>query len=365
MVPINDLARQHEPLLEDLSGLVRSVLQGGRYILGSWLADFESKFAEYCGARHCITVGNGTDALELALRACGVAPNDRVITVANAGGYSTTAILAVGALPKFVDISQRSLLINVDLLADAISSDTRAIIATHLYGRMVNMADVACIAEKVGIPVIEDCAQAHGCRQQGIRSGCWGRIGCFSFYPTKNLGAVGDGGALVTNDTELANTLRRLRQYGWAKKYECVVTGGKNSRMDDLQAAVLGVKLKYLDTWNEQRRRIAARYTAELNDIIAVPKCDGTDYVAHLYPVRTPRRNEMRSFLQHNGIATEVHYPIPDHFQPAYNAQDWARVSLPETERCCREVVSLPCFAELTSWEVERVIESVREWASQ
>ena len=143
------------------------------------------------------------------------------------------------------------------------------------------------------------------------------------------------------------------------------MTGGKNSRMDDLQAAVLGVKLKYLDTWNEQRRRIAARYTAELNDIIAVPKCDGTDYVAHLYPVRTPRRNEMRSFLQHNGIATEVHYPIPDHFQPAYNAQDWARVSLPETERCCREVVSLPCFAELTSWEVERVIESVREWASQ
>lgn len=351
MIPVNDLKRQNAPLLAALAATAGEVLEGGWYILGPRVAAFEKAFAAYCGAAECMGTGNGTDALELALRACGIGPGDQVAVVANAGGYGTVATRAAGAEPVFVDVEPDSMLMDPGSLEARITARTRAVIATHLYGRMVDMPRLLAVTTPRGIAVIEDCAQAHGAMLQGKRAGAWGAAGCFSFYPTKNLGALGDGGAIVTSDAGVAERARRLRQYGWASKYRSTLAGGRNSRLDEIQAALLAVKLPLVDGWNEHRRAIARRYDKAL---AASRRRDGSD-VVHLYVLRTRDRDAARARLAAAGIGTDVHYPIPDHLQESARGEPWAACPLPVTERCCREVLTVPCFPELTPEEVERV----------
>ena len=241
-------------------------------------------------------------------------------------------------------------------LRAALTPRTKAIVATHLYGRMADMPRIAGIAAAAEIPVVEDCAQAHGARLAGKAAGAWGKLGCFSFYPTKNLGALGDAGAVVTNDATLAGRVRELRQYGWRRKYECGGEGGRNSRLDELQAAILCAKLPHLDAWNSRRRAIAALYSDLLGGAgLQLPPAPGGHDVVHLFVVRTRHRDLLRAHLAAEGIAAEVHYPTADHRQECYRAAAWAQVELPETERCCGEVLTLPCFPEMRDDEVVRV----------
>jgi dTDP-4-amino-4,6-dideoxygalactose transaminase len=296
MIALNDLARHHAPLRAELEAAMARVHDRGWYILGPEVEAFEREFAAYLGVAECIAVGNGTDALELALRALMVSSGETVATVANAGMYATTAIRAVGAVPAYVEIDAATLEMDPAALASVAAARPRAIVATHLYGRLADIDALVRIADAQRIPLIEDCAQAHGAKRAARRAGTHGLLGCFSFYPTKNLGALGDAGAVVTNDRQLAVKLRALRVYGWGAKYHCTIQGGMNSRMDELQAAVLRAKLPHLDRWNLRRREIAARYTGAIrHPYIVVPPFidDGTD-VAHLYVVRAKARESLR-----------------------------------------------------------------------
>jgi dTDP-3-amino-2,3,6-trideoxy-4-keto-D-glucose/dTDP-3-amino-3,4,6-trideoxy-alpha-D-glucose/dTDP-2,6-dideoxy-D-kanosamine transaminase len=340
------------------------VAGSGWYILGPQVKAFETAFAAYLDMEYCIGVANGTDALQIALRACNVGPGKRVITVANAGGYSTTAILNVGAEPVYVDIDPHTLLLDIDSLGSSIMSGAAALVATHLYGRMLDMPALMEIANRHEVPVIEDVAQAHGARLNGKSAGSWGRLGCFSFYPTKNLGALGDGGAVVTNDTAAAERVRELRQYGWQHKYQTSIAGGCNSRLDELQAAILLQKLPLLDGWNQRRQAIARAYVDAFHSAtgtIQATHTDGAHYVAHLFVVRSEHRDYLRQHLTASGIGTDVHYPVPDHRQPAWIKSSWAQCKLPNTEMACCEVLTLPCFPELADDEVLSVASALSE----
>jgi dTDP-3-amino-2,3,6-trideoxy-4-keto-D-glucose/dTDP-3-amino-3,4,6-trideoxy-alpha-D-glucose/dTDP-2,6-dideoxy-D-kanosamine transaminase len=344
MLPVNDLRRRTAALRPIIEKAIGRVIDRGWFILGPEVEGFEAEFAAWCGAAHCVAVGNGTDALELALKAVGVRPGSRVATVANAGFYSTTAILRCGAVPVWIDIDRASMNMSPERLADV---KVDAVVVTHLYGRMADMPAILTAAGAV--PVIEDCAQAHGASWHGRRAGTWGAAGTFSFYPTKNLGALGDGGAVVTNDMDTAGRLRALRQYGWTAKYTSSVEGGRNSRLDELQAAILRAQLPLLDGWNERRREIAAAYGGGRG---------GESDVVHLYVVRSRERDRFRAALKDRGIATDVHYPIADYRQASVGETN---VTLPETERCCTELVTLPCFPEMTSEEIAAVSSALAE----
>jgi dTDP-4-amino-4,6-dideoxygalactose transaminase len=360
-VPLNDLQRVHAANAGPLEAALRRVLASGRYILGEQVEGFEAEFAAYCGARFCTGVANGSDALELALTALGIVPGDRVVTVANAAMYATLAILRAGARPLYADVDPGTLTMAVDSLRECLRQGPRAIVVTHLYGRLAGMEEIGALARDAGIPVVEDCAQAHGAARSGRKGGSFGAIGTYSFYPTKNLGALGDGGALVTSDEQLAEKLRALRQYGWTRKYEVSLSGGRNSRLDEMQAAVLRHKLPLLDAANARRRQIAARYSAAISHPeIRVPDAAGEGYVAHLYVVRSALRASLRAWLAERQIGTDIHYPIPDHRQPVFT--DDAPPVLPETERACREVLTLPCFPELEEAEVQSVIDACNAW---
>ena len=315
---------------------------------------FEAEFAGFCGATHCVGVGNGTDALELALRALEIGPGDRVVTVANAGGYSAAAILAVGAEPLYIDVDPISMEMDPRALAAAAGPGTRAVIVTHLYGRMADMPAVLDAAR--GIPVVEDCAQAHGARLDGRAAGTWGAIGCFSFYPTKNLGALGDGGAVITRDAALAARVRALRQYGWRAKYHSLTPGGRNSRLDELQAAVLRAKLPHLEGWNRRRRALAGMYNQFFAEATLARRApSGEDDVVHLYVLRYPDRDRLRAALSAASIGSDVHFPVPDYRQDSAAGRAWAACRLPVTEACCAEVVTLPCYPELREEELREV----------
>lgn len=356
-IPLNSLVRHTSALRDELTAVAKEVVCSGYYILGPQVDAFESAFAEYCGTAYCAGVGNGTDALELALRAVGVGQGDRVAVVANAAMYSTTAVLAAGAIPVFVDVDPSSTMDPAELRSTMSGQALKAVIVTHLYGRLADMASLVDIARSANVAVIEDCAQAHGARTaDGRMAGSLGDIASFSFYPTKNLGALGDGGAVVTNDAHLDRTVRQLRQYGWGDKYMNELSGGRNSRLDEMQAATLNVMLPHLDGWNARRRDIANQYSQLIrNPAIDTPPVSGSEYVAHLYVVRTNRREELRAHLLANGIASDVHYPVPDHRQPCF-AGGHADVSLPHTEQDAGQVLSLPCFPELTDDEVDIVV---------
>lgn len=361
MIPLNDLGRQHAAIGRPLLGAIEQVLASGRFIGSSRVLSFEAAFAEYCGTSHCIGVANGTDALELALRAVGVARGHRVVTVANAGGYASTAICAVGAIPVYVDVEPQTLLLDVNRMED-LPDPIAAIVVTHLYGRMADMSAILHWARPRGIPVVEDCAQAHGAKRDGKRAGAHGTIGCFSFYPTKNLGALGDGGAVVTDDTAIASRVRALRQYGWSSKYHADLPGGRNSRLDELQAAVLLSKLPHVDHWNARRRMIAARYRERLNNPRVRPPPDsGEEHVAHLFVVRVEGRTSLCAELSANAIGHDIHYPVPDHRQPAFDCGGEV-VALPVTERATDEILSLPCFPEMTDDEVDQVVAVCNAW---
>lgn len=361
-VPFGDPKRQHEALRGELDTAVARVLDSGWYILGPEVRAFEEAFAAYCGARECIGVANGTEALQLALTALGVGPGDEVVTVANASVYQAITITAIGARPVFVEVDEQSHTMDPAALEAAITPRTRAIIPVHLYGRMADMDAILAIGERHGAPIIEDCAQAHGATWRGRTAGSLGQIGCFSFYPTKNLGAIGDGGALTTNDAMLAEKLRRLRQYGWERKYYTSDPGGLNSRLDELQAAILSVKLRHLPAWNARRREIAALYEELLGDLnLALPADPASgEHVYHLYVIRSAEREMLQQHLRERGIGCDIHYPLPTHQQSVYAAFAPAG-GLPATERLAREILSLPMYPELSDDEVRAVALAVRE----
>jgi dTDP-3-amino-2,3,6-trideoxy-4-keto-D-glucose/dTDP-3-amino-3,4,6-trideoxy-alpha-D-glucose/dTDP-2,6-dideoxy-D-kanosamine transaminase len=361
MLAINDLQRHEASLQEEMARAALEVLASGWYALGRRVEAFEHAFAGYCGVAHAVGVGSGTDALELALLALGVGPGDEVVTVANAGMYATVAIVSVGASPRFADVDPATMTLDPATLEPLLGPRCKAIVLTHLYGRMADVDRLVPVAEKAGIPLIEDCAQAHGAAHGGRLAGSFGAIGCFSFYPTKNLGACGDAGLVTTSDGELAAKLRRLRQYGWAEKYRAVEPRGRNTRLDELQAAILLAKLPHLPAWNARRNEIARRYSADIqHPLITVPGID-SGHVAHLYVVRAADRNALRQHLRDQGVGAEVHYPVPDHRQAAY-AERFRDVHLPVAERLCAEVLTLPCFPEMTDAEVERVITACTAW---
>lgn len=362
-VAINDLGRHAASTDDIVQAAVGRVLKSGWYILGREGEAFERELADYCGTTDCIAVANGTDAIELGLRALGIKQGSRVATVANAGLYTTTALIALGAEPVFVDIDHESRLMDLDHLDKVLTTGTiDAVVVTHLFGLLHDMQDVLRIAGAVGVPIFEDCAQAHGASREGQRAGSFGAAASFSFYPTKNLGALGDGGAVTTNDPEVAVLLRRLRQYGWESKYRAVLTGARNSRLDEIQAAILRAKLPFLDNWNERRRAIATRYSQEIrNPRVTCPPVYGNEYVAHLYVVTCDDRDGLRAHLSAAGILTDVHYPIPDYRQPSLESQkDWER--LPVTEALAQSILTLPCYPELQDDEITRVIKCVNDW---
>jgi len=345
----------------DLIGPLQRVVDRHWYVLGEEVARFEEQFAAYLNVTSCISVANGSDALELALRALGIGPGSRVALVANAGFYGSTAVHAVGATPEYVEVDAQTLTMSPDSLKDALQRKPDAVIVTHLFGQMASIEELTAIARDAGIPLIEDCAQSHGARCDGRLAGSFGTLACFSFYPTKNLGAIGDGGAVVTSDAALDSVLRRLRQYGWNSKYHVDVPGGRNSRLDELQAAVLLAKLPHLDRWNAERRAIAQRYNTAFAGLdMQLPCSTGDDYVGHLYVVRVKDRTRFVQAMRESGIGTDIHYPVPDHRQAAYPAQ--AAVRMPVTEQACTEIVTLPCFPGLDHDSIERVIAAVQAY---
>jgi dTDP-4-amino-4,6-dideoxygalactose transaminase len=357
-IPVFDLARQLAQQRPALESAVLAVVRSGRFILGDQVLAFESAFAAYCGVKHVVGVASGTDALELALRSVGTVARDRVITVANAGGYGSTAIRACGAEPLYVDVDAKTMQPDPSHFERAIATGPRAAIVTHLYGRLANIEVLQQIAIAKCVPIIEDCAQAHGARLDGKHAGTFGSVGCFSFYPTKNLGALGDGGAVITQDDVLAGRLRALRQYGWHRKYCVEHAGGRNSRLDELQAAVLCCRLAGLDEDNQLRRAIAARYTREIcNPLLQLPARGGEQDAMHLFVVLTRYRDELITHLTTHGIGCDIHYPVPDHLQPGLTRPD-DTPQLPITEQSSRQILTLPCFAAMTDEEIARVIDA-------
>lgn len=365
-IPVNSLTRHTRPLLDELSRRAMDVIASGHYVLGPNVEAFEGEFAAYCGVASAIGVGNGTEALELGLRGLGVMTSDSVAVVANAAMYGTTAVLACGATPIFVEVDTETATMSPNSLArimDKASIKPKAIIATHLYGRLADMPALMAIADSHQVPVLEDCAQAHGAMDRnGRMAGSFGKAACFSFYPTKNLGALGDGGAVVTSDAQIEMRIRQLRQYGWSSKYNNELVGGRNSRLDEIQAAFLRILLGHLDKWNQRRREIANRYSLEIrHSDITTPVPAHDEYVAHLYVIRTPRRAQLQAQLRSQGVGSDVHYPIPDHRQSLFNGR-YQGISLPATEQLCNEALTLPCFPELTDAEVARVIDACNRW---
>jgi aminotransferase EvaB len=360
-VPFNDLRRHWAPLAERLEAAATRVLRSGWFLLGPETEAFESEFAAFCGAPESVAVANGTDALEIALRALGCKAGDEVVVTANAGMYSTTATLAIGAAPVFAEIDPRSLLLSDTSAGALVSAKTVAVVATHLYGNVVDIDQLRRHLPS-GLPIVEDCAQAHGAAIDGRTVGSLGDVAAFSFYPTKNLGAIGDAGAVVSSHADVLARARALRQYGWASRYNATVPGGMNSRMDEIQAAVLREFLPLVPEWNCRRAEIRAHYVEKMGDRIDFVDAgnDRTMSATHLCVARVSDRDRLLGAVRSDGIACDVHYPVPDHRQPALSRRRFRHGDLTETERACAEVLSLPCFPTLRDDEIERVIASVR-----
>ncbi|HTL32215.1 MAG TPA: DegT/DnrJ/EryC1/StrS family aminotransferase [Kofleriaceae bacterium] len=347
----------------EIDAAILQTLDKGRYILGEQVNAFEREFAAHVGVGHGVGVGNGTDAIHVALRALGIGPGDEVITVAHTAVATVCAIELAGATPELVDIDPVTYTLNPALLRARITPRTKAIVAVHLYGHPADLDEIMMIAGERGIHVVEDCAQAHGATHRGRRVGSVGVVGCFSFYPTKNLGALGDGGMLVTSDPEIATRARQFREYGWVDRYVSSSVG-MNTRLDELQAAVLRVKLPHLDRDNAARRDIARRYDEALASTgLTLPRRVGEiEHAFHLYVVRSPSRDRLLSDLQAKQIGALIHYPVPVHLQPAYRGRLPGSDTLPETEKAAREVLSLPMYPELAADDVARVIEELITW---
>lgn len=332
----------------EIDAALSRVLEKGRYILGDETRLFEEEFAAFLGVRFAIGVGSGTEAIHIALKACGIGPGDEVITVSHTAVATIAAIELAGASPVLVDIDPSSLTMDPAKLEGALSPKTKAVVPVHLYGQPANLPLIEAFTRKHKLRLIEDAAQAHGAFYQDRRVGSWGDLGCFSFYPTKNLGALGDGGAVATNDAELAKRARLLREYGWAERYVSHLSGW-NSRLDEMQSAVLRVKLRYLDRDNAERARIAKHYQQALQKTsLQLPAAPAASVpVHHLYVIRSAARGALMEFLQSHSIQTLIHYPVPVHLQPAYKGRLRKAGDLPVTEKVAGEVLSIPIYPEL------------------
>lgn len=359
MIFCSDPKAQYLAFKDEIDAAISNVLDSGRYVLGAETELFETEFSDFLNVNHCIGVGNGTDSLELALKACEVGAGDEVITVSHTAVATVAAISNVGAIPVLADVDPASFTMCVNSLRALISEKTRAIIPVHLYGHPAAMDKIVPLAEAAGIPVIEDCAQAHGATLGGKRVGGFGDLASFSFYPTKNLGALGDGGAVVTSNADLARKVRLLREYGWEQRFNSVIAG-RNTRLDEIQAAILRVKLRHLDRLNASRKQIAAFYAQELKGLDLQLPTSGADcdHVYHLYVIRTQQRNELMAHMRENDIHPGIHYPFPVHRQQAY-AQSGA--GLESTEVLCKEVLSLPIYPELGE-QANTVIANIRSF---
>ena len=358
-VPFVDLKAQYQTIRDEVRAEVDNVFESTQFILGDAVEKFERDFASYLGVKHVIGVGSGLDALRLALEAEGIGAGDEVIIPANTFIATALAVSATGAKPVLVDCREDTYQIDPALIEQAITPRTKVIMPVHLYGQAADIAAIVEIARNHGLEVIEDAAQAHGTRFMGQRCGTFGLAGCFSFYPGKNLGAYGDGGAVVTNDDDFAKRVNSLRNYGQKQKY-VHVEKGINSRLDTVQAAVLNVKLRHLDDWNAARRAHAAMYSDSLAKDFIVPSIDPRgEHIFHLYVVRTRDRDELQKHLNSRGIQTGIHYPIPIHLQEAYRDLGLGKGSFPVTENLADEIISLPMFPELSQHQIGLVIEAL------
>ncbi len=363
MIPLIDLKKQYVSIKSEIDDAIKDVVESCQFILGERVTAFEADFAAYCQAGYALGMNSGTSALHLALLAAGVGPGDEVITVSYTFVATAAAICYTGAKPVLVDIDPRTANIDPARIEAAITPKTRVIMPVHLYGNCADMDPILDIARRHQLIVIEDAAQAHGAEYKGRRAGSMGELACFSFYPGKNLGAYGEGGAVVFNDAQYLEPLRQLRDQGQSEKYFHTMVG-YNYRMEAIQGAVLGVKLKHLDRWNALRRQHAEVYYRELadSDFRLLEQQLDTISVHHVFPLFSEQRDALRAHLQNAGISTGLHYPIPVHLQPGFRHLGYDEGDLPETERACKEVLSLPMYPELTSQEVASVVDSAKQF---
>jgi dTDP-4-amino-4,6-dideoxygalactose transaminase len=360
-VPFLDLKAHHAPLRTEIDLAIAEVIDSGAFAGGPVVAQFEDEFAAFCGTRHAIGVGNGTDALWLALLACGIGPDDEVITVPNTFMATAEAITYTGATPVFVDVDEHTYTMDPGLLERARTPRTKAIIPVHLFGQVADLDPILSFARRHGLYLIEDAAQAHGAEYKGHKAGSIGDAGCFSFYPGKNLGAFGEAGAVVTNDDKLQDKIRVLRDHGQVRKYHHAMVGW-NCRMDGIQAAILRIKLRHLEQANQRRRTHAGQYDQLFQGLAeVVPPLEAAygKHVYHVYPIRVRERDEVMRRLEEKGIACGIHYPVPIHLQEAYRGLGYRADAFPVSERICTEFISLPMFPELTPAQVELVVDSV------
>jgi dTDP-4-amino-4,6-dideoxygalactose transaminase len=361
-VPFVDLPAQYRQLKSEIDAAITGVLESAQFILGDQVAAFEEQFAAYSGAEFGIAVNSGTSALHLALLAAGIGPGDEVITTPFTFVATVAAVCYTGARPVFVDIDPSSFTIDVDSIKSAVTPRTRAILPVHLYGQPADLDAIQAIARRHGLTVIEDAAQAHGAEYRGRRVGSIGDLGCFSFYPGKNLGAYGEGGMVVTNDPDYARTIRMLRDWGQERRYHHKLKG-YNYRLEGLQGAILRVKLRHLEDWTEARRSHAARYDELLaqSDVVRPAAAAGVRHVYHIYAIRSRQRDLLQQTLQSCGVQTGIHYPIPVHLQEAYTDLGYRAGDFPRSERAAQEVLSLPMYPELLPWQIELVATAILE----
>lgn len=366
MIPAVDLKAQYASIKPAIDEAIAGVLESGCYILGENVKSFEREFAKYNDSRYGISVASGTSAIHLALLACGIKKGDEVITVSNTATPTVLAICYTGAKPVFVDIDPDTYNMDVSRVENVITSRTRAIVPVHLFGQPADMGPLMELSERHGLKVIEDAAQACGAEYAGKKAGTFGDAGCFSFYPTKNLGAYGDGGIVVTDDKEISEKMRLLRNYGQEKTYHSLIKGF-NSRLDEIQAAILRVKMKNIDRWNEMRKRNALLYNEMLvgSGVITPVQRQISKHIYHLYVVRCMRRNGLRQWLGSNGISTNIHYPVPVHMQKAFSDFKAYKGSLPVTERYAGQILSLPMYPEMEKEQIEQVSEAIKKFYGQ
>lgn len=363
-IPVANPKAQFAAYEKEIIDGIKRVLSSGRYILGEEVRNFEREFAEFLGAQFCIGVASGTDALALALKAVGVSPGNEVITVSHSAVATVAAVEIMGAVPVFADIDVKTRCIDPEKIADLISNYTRAIVPVHIYGQPAPMKEICLIAKKYNLKIVEDCAQAHGAEIDGKKVGTFGDVSAFSFYPTKNLGAIGDGGAVVTNSPETADSVRWLREYGWKERY-ISETPGVNSRLDEIQAAILRAKLPFLLKDNERRRKIAEFYKQSIDGEKIAPPADikGTLHAMHLFVVECQNRDSLQNFLRENEIGTAIHYPLAIHQQPAYIGRIKGCNKLLYTENLYKRILSLPMYPELNDTQIEKISSAFRKWS--
>ncbi|UVS76698.1 DegT/DnrJ/EryC1/StrS aminotransferase family protein [Actinokineospora sp. UTMC 2448] len=357
-----DYTREYEAERKDILDAVETVFSSGRLVMGPSVAGFEQEFAAYHGVAHCVGVDNGTNAIRLALQALGIGPGDEVITVSNTAAPTVVAIDAVGATPVFVDIHPDTYLMDVAQVEAAVTARTRCLLPVHLYGQCADLAPLKALADKHGLHLLEDCAQAHGARHHGVVAGATGNAAAFSFYPTKVLGAYGDGGATITNDPAVDANLRRHRYYGMEKTYYVVETPGHNCRLDEVQAEILRRKLTRLDDYIAARQAVAARYADALGDtdLVLPATAEGNTHVYYVYVVRHPRRDQILEALKAHDIVLNISYPWPVHTMTGFAHLGYAKGSLPVTEAVADEIFSLPMYPSLPTDVQDRVIDAVR-----